>query len=905
MSDHARQMLDSIGAGKYNGTYGSAPSDGVEGNPFKRYFGDPHHGMVNINARDARSADRRDLPHAYVGKNVHLQEIMDGTIFGNKTSWYTTLALPYEHTDDMTISWSVWTFDKKVVGKVPHEGVPRMITSSERGQTEKTTRRGLAFVLEHGFWGTPRGHRNYLYNIMQIRESVQMTCDYDVLTAILTADYHIQALTKRIHTGQVDMGALLSTEIQHYGIAQKDPRGLEVMVQLMLDRFNKLNITPNLLIVPPLLRTYLSMISDFHTSYQQQGDKAVSNFTNGPTTNGILRGMQSVTTDSFDVYEKSPSVDIMAREMDTGAYALMLHRDEYFGEDYRTEHRSIIVYDESVDSMKTISMEKALRNCGRFDKEGNLDKSKHGYLVGKSAELFRDMFVYEVKEGKSKGLNRLCKKFGDMEHKYLSTRHIIDTAKLIVKKKIDVTGTGIGAKYTPTTKDSAAVESSAPVPRQHRSWHESNKNELTKAGLSPVPYETAVMFTNDRPEFVEKFHNWVSDNKDSLGKFSTAYNKLKKFTAAVDRTKKITEFNKIMVDMNIVKEGESLSISTDPVSDSLDLPEPTAAPAAVGSGSKWSKPTKSKITTDRIASLLGSSSRNAPFVGADVEDVDDGSDSSNYNEHVVNINSRVTDDRVASTALFLIEQPIDMNILNYMLDNDIPIPFDVMLVRPFIRHRMYSMILMKGGHETGSTFIGHTNMMLSDDGITKMHYGNYTFNHKSIVMQPKNIIVQNDVMFGGYLGGNGTHFFSEKDFANIRVVLRSQHRPSMLAILIPLNEPFHFHPMDITGWYANDKKRESATQHYSSSQYYQNIYRFSDLTSRFSDNYIMKYNAPFKRNTVIAQDQWSFHIGGRSGGYHGFRRSRSHLGPELYAGVRGVFEGTLTKIERPQRTEVP
>jgi len=156
-----------------------------------------------------------------------------------------------------------------------------MISSSEFTRTEKTTRRGIGFVLEQGFWSTERGHRNYMYNIMQIRDSVQMTCNFDVLATILEADYHDQELNRRIRAGHVDMSNLLTTEIQQYGIAQKSPRGLEIMVQRMLDRFNKLGITPNLFIVPPLMRTYLSMVSEFHTSFEQQGNQAVANFQQG------------------------------------------------------------------------------------------------------------------------------------------------------------------------------------------------------------------------------------------------------------------------------------------------------------------------------------------------------------------------------------------------------------------------------------------------------------------------------------------------------------------------------------------------------------------------------------------------------------------------------------------------
>lgn len=901
--DSSAQLTDQIGASVTNGTFGSAPSDGEFGNPFLKYFGQPN-GPIQYNARDARSSDRRDLPHAYIGHNNHIREIMEGTIFGNKTSWYTTLALPYLKNDNMNISWSVWTFDAHIVGQVPHEGVPRMITSSERGHTEKVTRRGLGFNLEHGFWNTARGHRQYLNNILQISESVQLTCNYDVLTALLNSNYHEQELQKRIQGGLVDMSALTTSEIQHFGICQKDPRGLELVVQLMRDRFNKMGITPNLFIVPPLMETYLSMVSEFHTSYASQGDQAVENFNKGPRTTGILRGMNTVTTDSFNVYENSPTEDLMARSVDTGAYSLMLHRLEYFKPGYSSEHRSIVIYDENTDSMTKITLKDALANCGRFDSKGYLSVQKHQHLIGRPLNTVSDIFI--TTDSTAKKQTRLASRFGDISPDHLPTNHIIETAKMIVAKKLQgamgVKPSNTPTVTTPVVEGGEVNPSGAPADiSQHRTWHESNKNALTAAGLAIQPYDSALLFTNDRAEFIEKFHNWVTENKSNLAKFSTAYTKLKKYNAASDR-KKIADFNKVLTEINLLKSGESLNMSIDPVSDSLDLPEAVAAP--VGTGSKWTK--KHKSSSEHISDLLGSSRAALTGAGATPNTQVYGT-SDNMTNHGTTISSRLANGDVKTTAIFIIQSLINIKFLNKLIDNDIPIPFDMILARPFISHRMYSMIMMKGGYDTGATFIGHTNMLLSDDGITKMHYGNYTFNSKAIVMRPKNIIVQPDVMFGGYRGGNGSQFFSANDIDKLKSrhpsVLRDRARPSILSMLIPINEKFYFHPIDITGWYKNDTKKEMKNLHYSSAQFYSKVYHFDGLSNRLNDMIGIKFGASSgKRNRIIAQDQWEFHVG-NTNGHTGFRSSRSHLGPNLYAGVRAVFDGSLTQIKLLNRNE--
>merc|ERR1712159_913218 len=83
----------------------------------------------------------------------------------------------------------------------------------------------------------------------------------------------------------------------------------------------------------------------------------------------------------------------------------------------------------------------------------------------------------------------------------------------------------------------------------------------------------------------------------------------------------------------------------------------------------------------------------------------------------------------------------------------------LLLLRPFQTYNMASGILMKGGLETGFTAHGHHDFQLTDDVIHKVHIGHYTFYHKSIVKQPKNIILAEDIFAHSYVSGEGTGIF--------------------------------------------------------------------------------------------------------------------------------------------------
>ena len=51
------------------------------------------------------------------------------------------------------------------------------------------------------------------------------------------------------------------------------------------------------------------------------------------------------------------------------------------------------------------------------------------------------------------------------------------------------------------------------------------------------------------------------------------------------------------------------------------------------------------------------------------------------------------------------------------------VAFEVILFRPWMTYEMSSAILTKAGYDTGATFVGHSDFLLGDDVISKLHYG--------------------------------------------------------------------------------------------------------------------------------------------------------------------------------------
>lgn len=89
-------------------------------------------------------------------------------------------------------------------------------------------------------------------------------------------------------------------------------------------------------------------------------------------------------------------------------------------------------------------------------------------------------------------------------------------------------------------------------------------------------------------------------------------------------------------------------------------------------------------------------------------------------------------------------------------------PFTFVITRPFIEHRMLSMIVTVAGSDTGATMYGQSDFQIARNVSVKMIEGHFTFHSKAMVFKPQNIFILEDVQCNGYTGGCDTTWFGDK-----------------------------------------------------------------------------------------------------------------------------------------------
>ena len=217
-------------------------------------------------------------------------------------------------------------------------------------------------------------------------------------------------------------------------------------------------------------------------------------------------------------------------------------------------------------------------------------------------------------------------------------------------------------------------------------------------------------------------------------------------------------------------------------------------------------------------------------------------------------------------------------------------------------YNMASAVLMKGGLDTGFTAHGHHDFMLTDDVIHKVHIGHYTFYHKSIVKQPKNLIIAEDVFAQSYVSGEGTGLFpgaksKERPAKNSfpDQLARDRFLHDIIPIWVPAGDHEIKNPLDITGAYSaqtldmNNTTLDNSGEHYPNDTDYAEALQFDRLQNYGQPN--EAFLSPMRHLNTICFRGHSLSYDPRKQTYSKITLNTGHWGPNVYPGCRAVRNG--------------
>jgi len=904
---------------------------------FEKYFGPPT-GPIATNPYDKFGYTNFDLPEAYKGRNMYLRDTIDGFIMEDNT-WYTSVCLPYVKTDELEFAWNEWQFDTHLVGRVPEEGVSRLIRSKKRSFKESTVRKGIAFQLEHGFMNTPSGRQQYVMNLRQIQQSVQETANHDVIAALLSCRRYDREWEKKHGVYSKDFAQVMKREVNQWAIAQKNPNGLDYMHEEFKGRLNRWKVTPDMWIFPPKLCLYLAMVPPEKTKFMEVGPEGPAKFNMGAEALTTFRGVHVFETREFDVYEGDLPIDLLRRKQQIGEYNVMTDpyrhaTDKDVVKAYKSEHRDVVVYDEDHDRWARVSFSEALGKCkDRPINDGSLVGAENDVFTGEDKK--RVMFFGQILEKHltDKNIIRVAKsiasKFNDAEGvKAARIQSLVSehgaSGPVTMFRREDGGGTGLSVEEVVATVLETGVDSSGAfvsdivsrlddVGDQQRFLHglkralsiktdlKSNKNvykAMTKKAprtsaevstwLSQSPFWYAGLDVSNSTQgerWVATSETWdskyVNDPDWRAGDPATNYTTAAKVAYTPsnlwDDTPWVIAGRSNRVGGNVAQSSR--------ISHGGDFKR-SVGPAmddilGIGASARYSK--LAKIGND----LKGKGADGCKLDGEEAlfhaSSLDD--DARRLLQHRFETLGAHADYGWAAT-YFLTTTATTAN-LKRLAEHDVWLPFNVVLLRPHMTYEMCSAVLMKGGMETGMSAVGHNDFQLGDDVASKMHYGHYTFRSKAFVQQPRNVIIAENVFAQGYeRGTNNTQFTDHEEMVS------DDTSGCMHAWITSYQQDNFPSPLDLTGRFAGDK---SDALHILGAAHYHEWWRVSsrnnqDPTAVFDPEHQFLENRMDQRNTVLYQGH-QFTYSRQTKEHTMVQRNTGHWGPNVYPGCGVVRAG--------------
>ena len=291
---------------------------GENSHPLTNFFGPVQGHHEDLRADDQLSHETYNLPRAYEGKNKYLEETLDFMI-RKEDEFYTRSLLPWEYTDDLHIAWEIFSFNRTLADLEPHQGLPRFVTQESEKHTDNLLRRGLAFIIEHGFYKTERGKRHFALNLQQITDAVHTTCYFGVIHALLSGKSYYREWRRKFGRQVNRRNDLFREERKRWAIVQKSRDGLYLLDAELKHELKREGVVPNLYVFPDKMGIYVNMVSGDALSYKERGPEAVSNRESGDQVS-TFRGLPVFEAQSFDVEFTSEPVDLMVRERQCGEF---------------------------------------------------------------------------------------------------------------------------------------------------------------------------------------------------------------------------------------------------------------------------------------------------------------------------------------------------------------------------------------------------------------------------------------------------------------------------------------------------------------------------------------------------------------------------------------------------------
>lgn len=384
-------------------------------------------------------------------KELAIKTIITGQIIQDaSTKFYTQVLFPLVPTTGSRVTYSMIEFLHTTAPVTPVEGVPRITQTSMTTGSKALTRRAHGLFAELEYYRTAEGRDMYKMNMRHLATIVAETMCRDAIMALIEGDESDVHFGPRLDsiTNIKDVQSALQQEVDRWAIIQKKNRGffkLDTNVCMLADQYGLANAMDTW-IFPKEIDVFLRTTPSEHTSFQSGGEGAVQQVVSsiGRVFDDNVRPALIYGSGKYNIYysrtfyshERGPE-NPMVRERHIGEFFPMVPFNDEDGNNYKTVHRDITIYDENRDCYNTITMQDALNADIIFDDDGHLlhPTQLHKASVAERELDLANCFMYKPGDARGDTVDYVpihC--IGEIKEQFLKTDDVVEMAKSLLSQ---------------------------------------------------------------------------------------------------------------------------------------------------------------------------------------------------------------------------------------------------------------------------------------------------------------------------------------------------------------------------------------------------------------------------------------------------------------------------------------
>lgn len=341
---------------------------------FVEFFGPPKYKLPYNNQRWQR--ETLSLPDVYHGYNNHLTVFLMEEISENDL-WLFRFCFPIiDKGFETTHCFHRISFDSTMLGTTPEQSVPRLLTMNKEEHTGALERKGVALMLEHGFFRSPIGKASYAMQLKQIRNACLDSLMATIMTELLRCSKTHITWMNMYGANLTPSGLTLARneEIHRFALLQKDLSGWDILNKMARDRMMLSGREPDTCILPFGGMAYV-VAQRGHAYYARGEDGLMA---------AALKGKQALHEEfnrrnGTTIYEfkllhvpgETRPIQMLERPRSIGEYFYFSPpttdgRSLYLSGRYTSRARDLLIYDESADDFVMVSFLNAIKHSQRF-----------------------------------------------------------------------------------------------------------------------------------------------------------------------------------------------------------------------------------------------------------------------------------------------------------------------------------------------------------------------------------------------------------------------------------------------------------------------------------------------------------------------------------------------------------